>query len=116
MAYEKNRQQKIDEAIAKKEIRQTRTEKSINISWSINCALAFMPEELKGTEEGYEFVKIWYQRFMDIYREWMIENMPEETKYVPISPEESEYLNDKAEEVRQEKIDKYDNIPIIEEQ
>jgi len=76
----REKQQRITEAIKKKEKRFNRQELSINISWSINNAVNFLPEKLKGTDEGLEMVKKWYPKFLELYREWMMENMPRDER------------------------------------
>jgi len=76
----REKQQRITEAIKKKEKRFNRQELSINISWSINNAVNFLPEKLKGTDEGLEMVKKWYPKFLELYRDWMLENMPMEIR------------------------------------
>jgi len=83
MADEK--QKRIAEAIKKKEFHWTKTELNINFSWAVNNANSFMPEKLRGTEEGFKFIEKWFPRFIELYRGWAIENipLPETTKLTP---------------------------------
>jgi len=67
--------------------RQDKTALSIQISWSINNATAFIPEKLRGTEEGFKMIEKWYPKFLEIYRAWMLENMPLEL----VSSEEAKF-------------------------
>jgi len=75
------KQKRIKEAIKNKETRQTKTEISIGFRWSINCAISFLPEKLKGTIEGFKQVKKWQSEFESWDREFMIENMPKPKEY-----------------------------------
>ncbi len=96
MNYEQIKQKKIDEAIKNKEKRYTKTELSINISWAINNANAFMPEHLKGTARGFKMIQKWYPRFIEEYRNWLLENLPLE----PLTPEKVEAIAPLIEEER----------------
>ena len=126
MNYEQERQKKIDEAIKKKEIRQTKTEKNIQFCWSVNNASAFVPEKLKGTKEGFELIKKYQPKFIGLYRDWAIENIVFEEKKLTRkgfaitskNAPESEAMQNKADELREEEpepsIDEKP-IPIINE-
>jgi len=59
--------------------RLDKTSLSILISWAINNATNFLPEELKGTKKGFIQIQKWYPEFINEYRSWMLENMPVET-------------------------------------
>ena len=74
---EKNK--RIDEAIKKKEFRQTKTELNINFSWAVNNANNFLKQKDKGTAKGFRLIKKWYPKFIELYREWAIENIPVES-------------------------------------
>jgi len=71
-------QKRIEENIRRKELREQKTNLSIQISWAINNAVNFVPEKLKGKKEGFNLVKKWFPKFIDLYREWMMENIPTE--------------------------------------
>jgi len=84
---------------------------SIEFCWAVNCANAFLREEEKGTEKGFKKIEKWYPRFIDLHRNYMIDNMPEPTSYSapppntkPPTKKESEELDRKVEELRQEGI------------
>ncbi len=55
---------------------RSKTEISIGLRWAINCAVAFIPEKLRGTKKGFKMIEKYYQEFMDLDRNYMIENMP----------------------------------------
>ena len=84
---------------------RSKTEISIGLRWAINCAVAFLPEKLRGTKKGFKMVEKWYQEFMDLDRCYMLENMPiETTKLTP-----QDFIQAKAEapakQAEQEKVD-----------
>ena len=93
--YQNNIQAKIDKAIANKEKRYNKTELSINVSWAINNAVNFLPEKLKGTEEGLALVRKYYPVFIEEYRSWMLENLPDPLDKTPT--EKSAAKKDKLE-------------------
>jgi len=108
--------------------RQSKTEMSIGLRWALNCAVNFVPEKDKGTAKGFRLVEKWYEKFMDLDRNYMLENMPvpEQPKLVgrdfaiaKSEAPESQFVADKAEETAgQEKIDEELNrlneaLPII---
>jgi len=71
------KQKTIKEALKGK----SKTEISIGLRWAINCAVNFVPEADKATTKGFRLVKKWYPKFIEIDREYMLENMPiERTK------------------------------------
>ncbi len=70
------KQKNISKAIEKKEVRQSKTEMSIGFRWAVNVSVAFLPEELKGTQKGFKQVEKWLEKFQDLDRNYMIENMP----------------------------------------
>jgi len=72
----KEKQERIDRAIQKKEFRQSKTEISIGFRWSINCAISFLPEKLRGTKKGFKQLKKWQLEFENWDREYMLENIP----------------------------------------
>ncbi len=75
----KDKVKRIDSAIQKKEIRQTKTEISIGFRWSVNVAVAFLPNKLKCTPKGFKQVEKWYPKFIDLDRNYMLENLPIES-------------------------------------
>ena len=86
MEYSKDVQKKIEDRIKVKDKRQSRTEISINISWAINNANEFC-SDISGSSDfqgksypnsKWECIKEWYPRFQELYREEMLEQMPEE--------------------------------------
>jgi len=85
MSYE-DREKLIQERIKKKDIRQNKTELSIGFRWAVNCAIAFLPEKLKGTDEGFKQVKKWQEEFTNIDREFMIDNLPQDVIEVTDTP------------------------------
>jgi hypothetical protein len=76
----KTRQQKIDEAVNQKNKRQTKTEKSIQVSWAINNAVNSFSEKEKQQpfEKRIELIKERYPEFLLLYHAWMLDNLPEE--------------------------------------
>ena len=86
------KQTRIAEAIKKKDIRQSKTEISIGFRWAVNVAIAFLPEELKGTKKGFRAVKKWYEEFESWDREHMLENMPIE----PVKLGREDFIQAKA--------------------
>lgn len=103
---EKDKQKHIQEAIKNKEKRLTKTELSIQISWAINNASNFLPQDLKGTQKGFKMIKKWYPEFIELYREWMLDNMPKPEELYPqqtyIQEKETEWKDEiiKEEEIR----------------
>ncbi len=77
MTFEETRQKKIEEAIKKKEVRQSKTELSIGFRWAINVTIAFMPEDLRGTKKGFSFIEKWYPKFQELDREYMLDHISE---------------------------------------
>jgi len=75
MAFE-TQEQKIMRMHKAKLARWDKTALSIQISWAINNASAFVPEKLKGTKKGFSLIKKWYPSFLDLYRDWMMDNLP----------------------------------------
>ena len=55
---------------------QLKREKSILYFNSLNSAIAFLPEGLKGTDKGWKQIWKWQPRFIEKYYQWAIENMP----------------------------------------
>lgn len=72
---QKETQERIDKAINRKETRQSKTEISIGFRWAVNVAVAFLPEHLKGTKKGFNQITKWLEKFQDLDRNYMIENM-----------------------------------------
>jgi hypothetical protein len=72
MTNEQIRQNKIDEAIKNKEKRLDQTSLSILISWAINNATQTLTEKDKA--DWQTKIAERYQYFIDLYREWMLEN------------------------------------------
>ena len=75
-----SQQQRIDKAIKNKEIRQTKTETNIEISWAINCTIALMGkgDRTLDWEEQIRLIRARYQDIIDIKRDYIMEEMPEE--------------------------------------
>lgn len=97
------KQKTIKEAIKGK----SKTEISIGLRWALNCAVNFVPEKDKGTAKGFRLIEKWYEKFMDLDRNYMLENMPvEQMKLQPKDfavakslSQESEAITSKAEEM-----------------
>lgn len=127
------KQKRIDVAIKNKEVRQSKTEMSIGFRWAVNCAINFLPEKEKGTSAGFKKVEKWYPKFMDLDRNYMIENMPLEILNQPpklnrqdfaiakAEAPKSQAEQDLAETLGEQKIKEderlkvEENLPIIEE-
>ena len=78
--------------------RQNKTELSIKVSWAINNASNFVPEAQKGTPEGFELIKAYYPRFLELYHEFMLEHLPAEdwTKDMPKEVVEEQIATEQA--------------------
>lgn len=78
MNYEEQKQKRIEELVKKKEIRFSRTELNIEISWSINCAVASLSdtEKEKSWRKKIGLIKKRYPDFIEIKRDYLLENMP----------------------------------------
>lgn len=118
------KQSRIEKAIQKKEFHQSKTEMSIGFRWAVNVAIAFLPENLRGTEEGFKEVKKWLEEFMILDRTYMIENMPQEKpdyrqRYAQAKKEapRNQAMQNKADELGQETLppNPEDNLPTIEQ-
>ena len=111
MTYEEQKQQKIDEAIKQKIKRLDKTSASILVSWAINNAVNTISE--KDKEEFVfnsliERIKERYPFFIDLYRDWMLENVIEvDGKDIKQWNEKKQELynqDSKLEEVKRENI------------
>ena len=108
-------QKKIERMFKEKMNRWDKTSSSILICWAINNAVNSLSEADKtNVEHGWEFlrkqIKRRYPFFIELYKEWMIENMPKP----PMSPQESEEIDVKADENRQERFVKEDKeLPVV---
>ena len=116
------KQERIDKAIKRKEFRETRQQTSISISWAINNAVNSLSENEKGKTWGrrLRLIKNRKDYFLDIYREYMLENMPIEI-IEPVKLTKQDFaeakreapklqaLQNQAEELKEEK-DKEDDI------
>ena len=87
------KQKRIAEQIKKKELHWNQQSLSILISWAINNANSFLKEKEKGTAKGFRLIQKWYPKFIDEYRNWMIENMPSE----PVKLTREDFIQAKAE-------------------
>ena len=78
MNYEEERQKKIEEAIKNKELRFSKTEVNIEISWSINCVIASFSfiEKLLPWKKRFGLMEKRYQDIIDLKRSYLLENMP----------------------------------------
>lgn len=129
---EKERQERIDKAIKKKDFRQTKTELNINFSWAVNNANASLTEEdKKDWAKAKRKIKRRFPWFIRLYREWAIENIPVELVERPKLAREdfveakkeapkSEALEERGQEWRAEEKDREEkerseSLPIIEE-
>jgi len=84
MSYEQDRQKKIDAAVKNKERRLSKQELSIQICWAINNAVnTLTPTDKKDWQKN---VKERYQWFLDEYRAWMIDNLPQDVIEVTDTP------------------------------
>ena len=106
MAYRKSfeqiRQEKIDKAVKNKERHYTKTELSILVSWAINNAVNTLPKTANKEHWGEDMKKAIIERypwFIELYREWMMDNLPVE--YEPISPTQSEAENEQRQDYKQ---------------
>ena len=92
-------QQSIRKMFDEKQKRQTKTEISIGFRWAVNCAINFLPEQLKGTDQGFGEVKKWIDYFVGLDREFMLDNMPQEdwTRDLPKGVIENQLDNEEAE-------------------
>lgn len=120
------KQTNINKAIKKKEFRQTKTELNINFSWAVNNANAFLEEKYKGTNKGFQLIKKWYPKFIELYREWAVENIPiEPLEPIKLTKEDfakakeeaprSQALQDKADELEEGKIKDEENTKVEEQ-
>ena len=105
---QKETQERIDKRIKQKDFRQTKTELNINFSWAVNNATNFLKQKDRGTAKGFRLVKKWYPKFIELYREWAMENIPIEKTDQPKLTREDFYQAEKkapAEQANQEKAD-----------
>ena len=125
------KQQRIAEAIKKKELRFNEQKLSIENSWAINCSIASLSEKEKelSWNKKFELIKERYPDFIQEHRIWLLDNLPVEE---PPKPTRQDYaqagaeaphlqnLQDKADELEEEKIREEEkqkveeNLPIIE--
>lgn len=77
-----DKQNRINEAIKKKELRFTEQKLSINNAWAINCTIASMSEKEKELpwEERFTLITDRYQSFIDEHRIWLLDNLPAEER------------------------------------
>lgn len=75
-------QEKIDQAVKAKQKRYDQTSASILISWAINNAVQTIVHDMPEQHWDWakEQIKERYQFFIELYKEWMAENGPEEDK------------------------------------
>ena len=96
--FEEEKRKRIEKFIAKKEARQNKTQVGINICWSINCATQACSILLGNSDSSRETKQEWvimcvkelYPRFQELYREEMLEQMPEEETIVPTEGDEKQ--------------------------
>ena len=74
-------QKNIEKNVANKEKRYNKTELSIAVRWSTNCAIQMLTEEQK---KDWKIEDLFYKigqlrdKFIEMDREWMMDNMSEE--------------------------------------
>lgn len=118
---EKEKQERIDKAIKKKELHWNQQSLSILVSWSINCAIASLSEKDKKKKNWFQLIKKRYPKFIDEYRNWMVENMPlESPEKVKLTAQDfieaqkeapqSQALQEKADKMEEEAIREKDNL------
>lgn len=112
-----NQQQKIEKAFKEKMKRWDKTSLSILVSWAINNAVNSLPEETKKKWSAVKNkVEERYPYFIDLYRSWMLDNMPTEevkvtrgdfiqaVKKAPEKQAEQDLADEVGEERKEEEI------------